>query len=55
MEMVLSNIKMAFIMKEILVKIKDTEWESFFTKINSFIWGNGKRVNFMEKAPYFTT
>lgn len=53
--MAFKNTKMAFIMKENLVKIKDTEQENFSIKIKLCIWDNGKRVNFMEKESFFIT
>ena len=40
-------------MKETLVKIKDMELESFFTKIKSFMQENGEKADFAEKVLSF--
>lgn len=53
--MAFKNTKMAFIMKENLVKIKDMEQENSYIKIKLYILDNGKRVNFMEKESFFIT
>lgn len=49
----LKNIKMDSIMKETLVKIKDMELESFFTKIKQFMQENGEKADFAEKVLSF--